>query len=95
MPKYDTLASFDTEYAKLTPEQKRRFRIAVKKIINALKNGTFPPPPLVEKMAGYSYYEVRWAADGRATFEYVFDAVLGEHVIIWRHIGDHTILNHP
>jgi hypothetical protein len=59
MPKYDTLTSFDAEYGRLTPEQKRRFRVAVKKIIQSLTSGAFPPPPLVSKMSGYPYYEVR------------------------------------
>ena len=95
VPKYEKETGFVAEYEKLTPQQKKQFRTAVKKIIAALDAGNFPGPPLVIKMSGFSLYEVRWAADGRATFEYRYDTKLNEQIVVWRRIGDHSVLNHP
>jgi hypothetical protein len=36
-----------------------------------------------------------WADDGRATFEYGSEQLLGETHIIWRRIGGHEILKNP
>ena len=83
------------EWRRLTPEQQRRFQIAWKTIVQALKSQQgLPPPPVVQKMSGVDIYEVRWAADGRATFHIEMD-VVGEPIIIWRRIGDHSILKQP
>lgn len=96
MPYYDSLPLFDKEFSKLAPEQRRAFMAAVRKIIDSLTAGQgFPSPPLVQKMSAYNLYEVRWAADGRATFEYAYDAALQAHKVLWRRIGDHKILTQP
>ena len=40
-------------------------------------------------------YELRWAADGRATFSWGAEVVPGQRHIIWRRCGDHEILKQP
>ncbi len=95
MPKFDKETGFLAEYAKLSSQEKKQFRAAVRKIIAALDAGKFPGPPLVQKMTDRDVYEVRWAANGRATFQYKYDAALGENVVIWRRIGDHRVLTNP
>lgn len=37
----------------------------------------------------------REAPDGRATFHYGDEVKAGEPHIVWRRIGDHSILNEP
>jgi hypothetical protein len=39
-------------------------------------------------------YEIRWAPDGRATFQYGKSMGSGSH-IIWRRIGSHAVLREP
>ena len=39
--------------------------------------------------------ELTWAPDGRATFEYGPETRPGEPHVIWRRIGDHSILKQP
>jgi hypothetical protein len=40
-------------------------------------------------------WEMTWAADGRATFEYGQEIHAGEPHIIWRRIGTHDIFRQP
>lgn len=40
-------------------------------------------------------YELTWAPDGRATFEYGPEQRPGEPHIIWRRTGTHEILKAP
>lgn len=50
----------------------------------------------VKLVQGYKgIYEMRWADDGRATFQYGSPVVPGETHITWRHIGSHDILQNP
>lgn len=40
-------------------------------------------------------WELSWAADGRATFEYGAELIEGQPHIIWRRIGSHDIFRNP
>jgi hypothetical protein len=40
-------------------------------------------------------WEISWAADGRATFNYGDEVIPGERHIIWRRIGTHDIFDNP
>ncbi|WP_268249646.1 hypothetical protein [Streptomyces cinnamoneus] len=40
-------------------------------------------------------YELTWAPNGRATWEYGDEKVRGTRHIIWRRVGTHTILTGP
>ena len=40
-------------------------------------------------------WELSFAPDGRATFAYGREVVRGQPHIVWRRIGDHSILNDP
>ena len=40
-------------------------------------------------------FEMTWAADGRATFEYAPEVVEGQPHVIWRSVGTHTIFKNP
>ena len=40
-------------------------------------------------------FEMTWAGDGRATFEYGESVIEGEAHILWRRVGTHAIFNEP
>jgi hypothetical protein len=40
-------------------------------------------------------WEMSWAPDGRATFEYGDEVHAGEAHIVWRRVGTHAIFRRP
>jgi hypothetical protein len=40
-------------------------------------------------------FEMTWADDGRATFEYGDAIVEGDPHIVWRRVGTHAVFNRP
>ncbi len=40
-------------------------------------------------------FEMTWADDGRATFQYGESVIPGEPHVIWRRVGTHDILRQP
>ena len=40
-------------------------------------------------------FEMTFAPDGRATFEYGEEVVKGERHVIWRRVGDQSIFRQP
>lgn len=98
MPTFDRLALFKREYGRLTPEQRERFKIAVAKLVAALKQTppVLPGDPLVHPLAGHhGVYELRFAPNGRATFTFGPSVRAGQPHIIWRRIGGHEVLDRP
>jgi hypothetical protein len=96
VPTFDRLTLLKREYRKLPVEQRRRFRVAVMKLVAALKEEPprLPGEPLVKPLAGPGrVYELRFEGDGRATFTLVRRE--GEPHVIWWRIGSHDILREP
>ena len=54
-----------------------------------------PRLPVHRVQARQGTWELSWAADGRATFEYGAEYTRGDPHVIWRRIGDHRILDEP
>jgi hypothetical protein len=95
IPTYDVLASFWRDWRSLTPQQQRVFLNAVEQFIADLRAAAFRPALRVKRVQGYpGVWELSWAADGRATFEYG-DEIRGEPHIVWRRIGTHDIFRRP
>jgi hypothetical protein len=95
MAKFLTRQQFWREWNKLAPSQRRLFEAAWRAINASLDAGRgLPAPPLVQKITDYDIFEVRWAADGRATFHLEYDDQ-GMPIIVWRRIGNHSILKQP
>lgn len=97
MPTYDVFDSFRRDLEKLTPQQRRAFRIAVTAFVEdlAARRG-FRKGLRVKKMRGYDdIWELTWAADGRATFEFGSEHHPGEAHVVWRRIGTHSIFERP
>jgi hypothetical protein len=56
----------------------------------------FHPRLRVKRVQGApQVWEMSWAPDGRATFEYGPEVRPGEAHIIWRRIGTHSIFRQP
>jgi hypothetical protein len=97
MPTYDVLRSFWRDWEGLTPDQQRRFLTALQKFVADLRaRSGFRAGLRVKGVQGaVGIYELTWADDGRATFEYGDAIVEGEPHIVWRRIGTHEILDTP
>lgn len=96
MPTYEALARFRQDYKRLTKEQQDAFNIAVAKFVGDLKRGRLRAGLRIKPVRiAPGVYEMTWAPDGRATFEYGTPLYGEEPHIIWRRIGSHTILSEP
>jgi hypothetical protein len=96
MPTRDVLATFWRDWHDLTGEQQQKFKIALKKFIADLAAGKFRTGLRVKPVQGTDgIFEMTWADDGRATFEFGKEVKPGETHIIWRRVGTHDIFKQP
>lgn len=97
MPTHEELAQFLREWVKLTPQQQTLFLAAVNDMVADLRtHSTLRPSLRVKGVQGHpGVFEMTWAPNGRATFQYGPAVQTGEAHIIWRRIGNHSILNNP
>ena len=93
MPTRDVLDSFWRDWDGLTAEQQRAFLAAVRRFVEDLRTrGAFRPGLRVKGVQGArGIYELTWAPDGRATFQYGEEEREGEPHIVWRRIGTHDL----
>jgi len=98
VPTFERLARFDREFRRLPRELQRAFLAMLPVFIAGLRES---PPALpavlrVHRVQGSAgIWEITFAPDGRATFEYGDEMVAGEAHIIWRRIGHHDVLSDP
>ena len=96
MPTFAQTDRFRRDFAKLTAAQKGAFRTAAAKFVADLQSGSFRPGLRVKGVQGAGgVFEIAWADDGRATFEYGSEVREGETHIVWRRIGTHDIFSRP
>jgi hypothetical protein len=97
VPTYEALPRFRTDLDRLTPAQRRRFHhVVTRTFVPDLRTGRFRAGLRVKRVQGTpGVYELTWAGDGRATWQYGTERVHGHRHIIWRRIGTHTILTGP
>jgi hypothetical protein len=93
-PTYESLPTFGREYAGLTPEQRKRFLAAVAEMVEDLKEGrAFRAGLRIKRVQGTpDIWEMTWAPDGRATWQYGREQRPGEPHVVWRYIGTHDNL---
>ncbi|MGI8426621.1 MAG: hypothetical protein ACR2FO_05550 [Actinomycetota bacterium] len=97
MPTFSWLAAFGADFKKLTPSQQLAFIGSVKNFVEDLRNKkAFRKGLRVKGVKGApGVFELTWADDGRATFQYGPQISSGESHVIWRRIGTHEILRRP
>lgn len=97
MPTYAWLARFRADFQRLTPAQQQAFLLAVRRFVEDLAaGGEFRPGLRVKGVQGAGgIFEMTWAPDGRATFEFGAQVVKGEPHVLWRRVGTHAILAKP
>lgn len=97
MPTFAWLARFGTDFDRLSPTQQAAFLAAIAQFVEDLRaGGRFRKGLRVKSVQGASsVYEMTWADDGRATFQYGNAVREGEPHIIWRRVGTHEILRQP
>lgn len=97
MPTFARAARFLADLKKLTPLQRQRFMATVlTEFVIDLKSGGFRPGLRVKRVMGTSsVWEMTWAPDGRATFEYGDEQRPGQAHVVWRRVGTHDIFRNP
>jgi hypothetical protein len=97
VPTFAWLARFGTDFDALTPEQQAEFLGAVAQFVEDLRGASgFRNGLRVKGIQGAAgIFEMTWADNGRATFEYGEPVILDEPHIIWRRLGTHTIFRNP
>jgi hypothetical protein len=97
MPTHEEEPDFLRDWASLSPAQKRRFLKTVNKMVEDVRAGRgFRNSLRVKGIQGSTnVFEMTWADDGRATFEYGRSPHPGDTHIVWRRIGGHDILKRP
>jgi hypothetical protein len=97
LPTYAWLARFGKDFDGLTREQQALFLVAVAQFVEDLqRQRNFRKGLRVKGIRGASgMFEMTWAVDGRATFEYGESTTSGERHVIWRRIGTHNIFDKP
>jgi hypothetical protein len=97
VPTFAWLARFGADFNALTAEQQAAFVAAVTQFVEDLRRGArFRKSLLVKGIQGASgIFEMSWAPDGRATFEFGDPVVLGQPRVIWRRVGTHRVLCRP
>ena len=92
-PTYERLPTFARDFSKLNPEQRKRFLAAVAEMVADMKDKRpFRPGLRVKRVQGTDdVWEMTWAPDGRATWQYGAERVPGEPHVIWRRIGTHDV----
>ena len=86
-----------SEFRDLPAPLRALFLAAVVQLVADFRSGEQPRHSLrvkrVQSVPGV--WELSWAADGRATFQYGRERIPGEPHIIWRRISSHDIFRNP
>jgi hypothetical protein len=95
VPTHEELPRFLRDWERLGPEQRRAFLSALRLFVAGVASQSFAPQLRVKRVQGQpGVWEMSWAADGRATFQYG-DEVRDEPHIVWRRIGTHDVFRRP
>jgi hypothetical protein len=97
VPTYAWLARFRADFERLSPAKQAAFLEAVRQFVEDLQPGhAFRKGLRVKGIQGATgVFEMTWAPNGRATFEYGDEVTEGEPHVVWRRVGTHSIFNQP
>ena len=95
MPTFATTPRFRQDIKDLTPQQRQRFeRVVREEFVPDVNSGRFRPGLRVKRVQATSgVFEMTWAPDGRATWQYGNPVREGLRHIIWRRVGTHAIFD--
>ncbi len=97
MPTYAWLERFGKDFDSLSPKMKAVFLAAIGQFVEDLDSGKGFRKGLrvkgVKNAPGI--FEMTWADDGRATFQYGESVIEGTPHVIWRRVGTHEVFNRP
>lgn len=82
----------------MSRELQRAFLAMLPVFVEALRASPpdVPPGLRVKRVQGTTdVWEITFAADGRATFQYAEEVRPGEPHIVWRRVGTHDVLSDP
>jgi hypothetical protein len=93
VPTFATAPRFRRDYARLTAAQRERFKkVVLAEFVPDADVGGFRPGLRVKGVQGApGAYEMTWAPDGRATWQYGPEQCPGTPHVIWRRVGTHAI----
>ncbi len=98
MPTFERRPRFLREFRRLSRELQTAFLGTLPQFVEALGSQppAFPSALRVKRVQGTDgLWELTFAPDGRATFEYGDEVRAGQAHVIWRRIGDHSIFRDP
>jgi hypothetical protein len=97
VPTYAWLARFGADFDRLSPAQQAAFLAAIAQFVEDLRaGGQFRNGLRVKGVQGAAgVFEMTWADNGRATFQYGDAVIQGEPHVIWRRVGTHDVLKQP
>ena len=97
MPTFSRTPRFMQELKKLTSQQRQRFesRAITEFVVTSRPAGSVPVCGSSESRPPPGVWEMTWAPDGRATFEYGPELRPGEPHVTWRRVRPHDIFNRP
>ena len=95
MASYERTRRFKRDWDGLAPAERDRFAVAFLKFDRDLVAGRFREGLRVKRVQGTSgVFEMTWAANGRAMFQYG-EPEGNEPHIVWRRIGTHEVFRRP
>ena len=95
-PTYERTRRVQRDLQRLTRTQRDDFKAARRLFVEGLREGHFHPSLRVKRVqSARGVWEMSWAPDGRATFEYGAELHPGEPHVIWRRVGTHRVLDDP
>jgi hypothetical protein len=97
LPTFRWLPRFRADFLGLTAAQQSAFLLAVAQFVHDLRSGgAFRNGLRVKGVKGATgIFEMTWAPDGRATFQYGDPVRPGEPHVVWRRVGSHGIFDKP
>lgn len=95
MPTYKLMPRFIRDLEKLSASQRARFtKVVQEQFVPDLQAGQFRPGLRVKGVQSKpGVYEMTWAPDGRATWQYGEEQRPGTPHVIWRRVGTHAVLD--
>lgn len=98
MPTFETSQQFLKDMKRLNASSVERFkRVVLEQFVPDVDAGLFRKSLRVKRLSGTPkgqvIYEMTWAFDGRATFQYGEEVKDGVPHVVWRRIGTHSTLN--